>query len=106
MDKLIISEERIEASNWSHGQIDCNVGVVQRAERIVLLGFPMVFLGAGRNGMLLLGIVSVLALFAVITVVQRVHHVYKLTRSPLQESMPREPVAALADSMEKGQSGD
>ncbi len=100
---LIVSYARARAESL---MLECTVGVVQRAERIVLLGFPMIFLGAGRNGMLLLGIVSVLALLAVITVIQRVHHVYKLTRSAIRESMPPEPVVALADSMEKGQSGD
>lgn len=100
---LIVSYARARAEGL---MLECKVGVAQRAERILLLGVPMMFLGPGRDGMLLLGIVSVLALLAVITVIQRVHHVYKLTRSVMRENVSREPVAALADSMEKGQSGD
>lgn len=100
---LIVSYARARAEGL---MLECKVGVAQRAERILLLGVPMMFLGPGRDGMLLLGIVSVLALLAVITVVQRVYHVYKLTRSVTRENMPLEPTAVLADSMEKGQSGD
>ncbi len=100
---LIVSYARARAEGL---MLECKVGVVQRAERILLLGVPMMFLGPGRDGTLLLGIVSVLALLGVITVIQRVYHVYKLTRSAILENVPREPVAVLADSMEKGQSGD
>ncbi|MCH7715248.1 MAG: CDP-alcohol phosphatidyltransferase family protein [Gemmatimonadetes bacterium] len=100
---LIVSYARARAESL---MLECKVGVAQRAERILLLGVPMMFLGPGRDGMLLLGIVSVLALLAVITVIQRVHHVYKLTRSATRENMPRQAVTGLADSMEKGQSGD
>ena len=100
---LIVSYARARAEGLG---LECKVGVVQRAERILLLGVPMVSLGPGRDGTLLFGIVSVLALLGVITVIQRVHHVYKLTRSSILENVPREPVAVLADSMEKGQSGD
>ena len=99
---LIVSYARARAESL---MLECKVGVAQRAERILLLGAPMMFVGPGRDGMLLVGIVSVLALLAIITVIQRVHHVYKLTRSPVRDNMPREPAAALADTMEKGQKG-
>jgi len=100
---LIVSYTRARAEGL---MLECKVGMAQRAERIVLLGFPMIFLGPGPDGLVLLGIVTVLALLAVITVVQRVHHVYKVTHSAVLEELPREPVAALVESVEKGQSGD
>ncbi len=100
---LIVSYARARAEGL---RLECKVGLAQRAERILLLGIPMMFFGPGKDGVLLLGIVNVLALLAVITVVQRVHHVYKITRPVTSENMRGEPIAAMADSLEKGPSGD
>ena len=61
--------------------LDCSVGITQRAERILGLGIPTLFFGAGPNGYLLFGIVAVLALTSVITVGQRIAHVYRITRT-------------------------
>lgn len=60
--------------------LDCSVGLAQRAERILVLGIPTVLFGAGPNGWLLLGIVSLLGLTSIITVIQRIVHVHGLTR--------------------------
>ena len=100
---LIVSYARARAEGL---MLECKVGLAQRAERILLLGAPMMFFGSGRDGVLLLGIVNLLALLAVITVIQRVHHVYKITRSVTSEDLRGEPIAAMADSLEKGSSGD
>jgi hypothetical protein len=51
--------------------------------------------------MLLLGIVIGLALLSLITVVQRIHHVYKQTR-PGSADAESETIPALADSLKKG----
>ncbi len=86
--------------------LGCKVGLVQRAERILGLGVLLLFFGAGRQGMLLLGIVLVLAVLAVVTVIQRIHHVYKLTGCVTRKSAAPALMPALADSLKKGRSGD
>lgn len=73
---LIVSYSRARAEGL---QIECKVGLVQRAERLVGLGVPMMFFGAGRNGWLLLSIVAVLGALSLLTVLQRIVHVYRLT---------------------------
>lgn len=93
---LIVSYARARAEGLG---LECKVGVAQRAERILGLGVPTLFFGAGPGGALLLTIVSLLALVALITVVQRIHHVYKVTGprpSPPQTS-PRRKTPAFAD---------
>ncbi len=83
---LIVSYARARAEGLG---LDCKVGVAQRAERILGLGVPTMFFGAGPNGLLLLTIVSLLALTALVTLVQRIHHVHKVTRIPsIQQTSP------------------
>jgi phosphatidylinositol phosphate synthase len=74
---LIVSYARARAEGLG---LDCKVGMAQRAERIVGLGVPCLFVGAGPEGWVLFGIVALLALAAAITVVQRIAHVYSATR--------------------------
>ena len=59
--------------------IDCKVGLVQRAERIVLIGVPTTLVGAGPGGYVLEVIVALLALGSTITVVQRFLYVRQVT---------------------------
>lgn len=74
---LIVSYARARAEGLS---LDCQVGIAQRAERILGLGVPSLAVGAGPDGFVLLGIVAVLALLSTITVVQRIVHVNTITR--------------------------
>jgi CDP-diacylglycerol--glycerol-3-phosphate 3-phosphatidyltransferase len=74
---LTVSYARARAEGLG---LECKVGVAQRAERILLLGIPTLFVGAGPGGFVLLGVVAVLAVLAVITVAQRILHVRKITR--------------------------
>ena len=76
---LIVSYTRARAEGLG---LECNVGIAQRAERILLLGVPTMFLGAGANGALLFWIVGILALATVVTVVQRVVHVARTAGGP------------------------
>jgi CDP-diacylglycerol--glycerol-3-phosphate 3-phosphatidyltransferase len=76
---LLVSYTRARAEALG---IQCTVGIVQRAERVVLLGVPTLFLGAGRDGVLLFWIVAVLAMASTVTVVQRVVHVARAARGP------------------------
>jgi CDP-diacylglycerol--glycerol-3-phosphate 3-phosphatidyltransferase len=73
---LIVSYARARAEGLG---IDCKVGMVQRAERIVLTGVPTVIFGQGPQGLILFGIVTLLAVTSVITVVQRFVYVYRVT---------------------------
>ncbi|MDH4044588.1 MAG: CDP-alcohol phosphatidyltransferase family protein [Gemmatimonadota bacterium] len=74
---LIVSYARARAEGLS---LDCKVGIAQRAERILGLGVPSLFVGAGPDGLVLFGIVGVLALLSTITVAQRIAHVRAITR--------------------------
>ncbi len=74
---LLVSYARARAEGLG---IDCKVGLVQRAERIVGLGVPTVLVGAGSGGLVLFWIVTICSTLAsVITVVQRFVYVYQVT---------------------------
>ena len=57
-----------------------DVGMLQRPERVVLLSVPQAFFGLALGGWVLAGIIVLLSVTAWITVVQRVMHVYHVTR--------------------------
>lgn len=85
---LLVSYARARAEGLG---IDCKVGLVQRAERIVLLGVPTVLVGAGPRGLLLFWIVAILAVASVITVVQRFVYVYQVTEGARAPDAPKGP---------------
>ena len=88
--------------------LEAKVGMAQRAERIVFLGGPTLFFGAGKHGWMLLAILAWLTVVSWITVVQRIVHVYSITadeRKP--KGSPRTPnaitpPATVADPVVKG----
>ena len=88
---LLVSYTRARAEGLG---VECKVGIAARAERILLLGLPAVFFGAGPNGMLLFWIVVVLALVSAITVVQRVVHVARVA-----SGAPRPPPSAKRETL-------
>jgi CDP-diacylglycerol--glycerol-3-phosphate 3-phosphatidyltransferase len=57
-----------------------DVGMLQRPERVVLLSVPQAFFGLALDGWVLAVIIVLLSVTAWITVVQRVMHVYWVTR--------------------------
>jgi CDP-diacylglycerol--glycerol-3-phosphate 3-phosphatidyltransferase len=59
--------------------MDAKVGMVQRPERFVLLSVPQAFFGLALNGWVLGLIIVFLTVTAWITVVQRMHFVYRQT---------------------------
>lgn len=59
--------------------IDAKVGMLQRPERITLLSAPQIVFGLALDGLVLSGIVLLLAVTAWITVVQRITYVYRAT---------------------------
>lgn len=83
---LLVSYARARAEGLG---LDCKVGLVQRAERILLLGVPTVVLGAGPDGLVLFWIVTILALASVITVVQRFVYVYQVTEGAGASQAPK-----------------
>ena len=70
---LVVSYARARAEGLG---LDCKVGIAQRAERILLLGIPPLFFGAGPGAIYLQVIVVLLTVLALITVVQRIVHVH------------------------------
>ena len=98
---LTVSYARARAEGLG---LDCRVGIAQRAERILVLGVPSVLVGPGRDGLVLLVIVSLLALTALVTVVQRIVHVYRVTHA--LEGVPQHgPTTTRADAVGKGPRG-
>ena len=68
--------------------IDAKVGIMQRAERVVLLTAPQAFFGLALGGYILIGVVVLLTVTAWITAVQRILFVYRATTTPRVE-VPR-----------------
>lgn len=77
LSSLLVSYARARAEGLG---IDCKVGIVQRAERLLAIGVPSVLVGAGPRGIVLQVIVAVLAVLSTVTVVQRFVYVYRVTR--------------------------
>ncbi|MFQ6047516.1 MAG: hypothetical protein ACE5PT_14355, partial [Gemmatimonadales bacterium] len=101
---LIVSYARARAEGLG---LECRVGIAQRAERVLGLGVPTLFFGAGPQGMLLLAVVAVLAAVAVITVVQRMLHVRNAVREIPRRTEARWKVAAMAsESSHEGHGGE
>jgi len=85
VSSLIVSYARARAEGLG---IDCKVGIVQRAERLLAVGVPTLFLGAGSNAIVLKVIVAVLALASTITVVQRFVYMYQATEGQSDGDTP------------------
>ncbi len=82
--------------------LECKVGIAQRPERILGLGAPTLLFGAGPHGWLLLVLMVLLAAANVVTVVQRIAHVYRQT-TPAAAGRPQaQGSAMLADPLPKG----
>jgi CDP-diacylglycerol--glycerol-3-phosphate 3-phosphatidyltransferase len=97
---LVVSYARARAEGLG---LECKVGIAQRAERILGIGLPTLFVGAGPSGFLLLAVVTVLAVLAVITVGQRIVHVRQITREVRRSTQARlaRPSAVEASSIER-----
>jgi phosphatidylinositol phosphate synthase len=100
---LIVSYARARAEGLG---LECKVGLAQRAERIVGIGVPSLFFGAGPRGLLLLVIVGVLAVVALVTVFQRIAHVYRATRVAPRTTQARRVPTDFAPSLGKGPNGE
>jgi CDP-diacylglycerol--glycerol-3-phosphate 3-phosphatidyltransferase len=77
LSSLLVSYARARAEGLG---LECKVGIVQRAERLLGLGVPSLLIGAGPGGLVLQVIAALLAVFSTVTVVQRFVYVYRVTR--------------------------
>lgn len=78
--------------------IDAKVGMVQRAERVVLLAVPQAFFGLALGGWVLNAVIGIITAGAWITVVQRVQFVYHQTSNRVDAEPLRLPVERPASS--------
>jgi CDP-diacylglycerol---glycerol-3-phosphate 3-phosphatidyltransferase len=79
---LMISYTRARAEALG---LDCRVGLVPRAERVVLIGGAALFFGETNNGLALKIVIIVLVILSFLTVIQRIFWVYKhATGVPLE----------------------
>lgn len=78
LSALLVSYMRARAEGLG---LECKVGIVQRAERIIGLGLPTLLLGAGPRGLVLTSTVVVITVLSLITVGQRFVHVARATAS-------------------------
>ena len=93
---MLVSYTRARAEGLG---IDCKVGFAARAERLLALGLPALVFGAGPQ---LYWIVVILALATVVTVVQRVVHVARVSGTAEGGRRRRETVAARIPATGKG----
>lgn len=86
---LMVSYTRARAEALG---LDCSVGFMQRAERVVLLGLGSLLFGLMWDGLVLKVILVTLAVTTVLTSIQRIVWVYRHAAGvPLDESRPAPP---------------
>ena len=67
--------------------LDCRVGLMPRAERVVLIGSSALFFGESWDGLVLKGVILIMAVLTNLTAFQRIIWVWKHARGvPLTES--------------------
>jgi CDP-diacylglycerol---glycerol-3-phosphate 3-phosphatidyltransferase len=79
---LMVSYTRARAEALG---LDCKVGMMQRAERVFLIGAAALLFGAMWEAWVLRAVIVVVAVLANLTAFQRIYWVYKHTRMPPQE---------------------
>ncbi|HEX5386254.1 MAG TPA: CDP-alcohol phosphatidyltransferase family protein [Gemmatimonadales bacterium] len=92
LSSLLVSYARARAEGLG---LECKVGIAQRAERIVGLGGLSLIVGAGPRALVLEAVVTLLAAFSIVTVVQRFLYVYRQAEGASPHGM--EPEATAAD---------
>ncbi len=89
---LMVSYTRARAEALG---LDCSVGFMQRAERVVLLGGGALFFGLMWDGLVLKGIIVLVAAGTVLTAIQRIIWVYRRAGGvPLEDAPVRESAAS------------
>lgn len=76
---LLVSYTRARAEGMG---IECRVGLMQRAERVLLLGIATLFFASWREGLVLTLVMIAMAVLTNLTLIYRIHWVYRHTRVP------------------------
>ncbi|MEJ2216621.1 MAG: CDP-alcohol phosphatidyltransferase family protein [Gemmatimonadota bacterium] len=84
---LMVSYTRARAEAMG---LDCRVGLMPRAERIVLIGGAALFFGEAWEGLVLKGVIVVLAVLTNVTAIQRIIWVYRHARGVPLDAPPSE----------------
>ena len=96
---LMVSYTRARAEALG---LDCSVGFMQRAERVLLLGGGSLFFGLAWNGIVLRVVLVTLAVTSVLTAIQRIVWVYHEAKGvPLDEPHARTRSAPAREYTEK-----
>lgn len=74
---LMVSYTRARAEALG---LDCKVGLMQRPERVVLIGVAAMIFGGSWNGSVLTGVLLLMAVLTNFTAIQRIIWVYRHTR--------------------------
>jgi CDP-diacylglycerol---glycerol-3-phosphate 3-phosphatidyltransferase len=80
---LMVSYTRARAEALG---LDCKVGMMQRAERVFLIGAAALFFGTMWEAWVLRAVIIAVAVFANLTAFQRIYWVYRHTRPPKGEA--------------------
>lgn len=89
---LMVSYTRARAEGLG---LQCNVGLMQRAERVVLLGLGSLIFGLAWNGLVLDIVIIVVAVTSNITAIQRIAWVYQHAAGVPLEDLSVEPSPSL-----------
>jgi CDP-diacylglycerol--glycerol-3-phosphate 3-phosphatidyltransferase len=94
---LLVSYSRAKAEALG---LECSVGLMQRAERVVLLGLGSLIFGLMWNGLVLSGVIIIVAVLTNFTAVHRIIWVYRNAGDvPLEE--PEGVVPSVAEITEE-----
>lgn len=100
---LMVSYTRARAEGLG---LDCGVGLMQRAERVVLLGFGSLIFGLSWQGLVLNLVLAVVAVTTILTAVQRIVWVYRQAAGvPLETTILSQRTAATGKGKRKGSHG-
>lgn len=80
---LMVSYTRARAEGLG---LDCKVGLMQRTERVVLIGFAALLFGTMWNGLVLKAVLILMAVLTNFTAFQRIAWIYRHTRQPATRS--------------------
>lgn len=98
---LMVSYTRARAEALG---LDCKVGLMQRAERVVLIGGAAMLFGGAWNGSVLTGVLLVMAVLTNFTAFQRIVWVYRHTRREVAAepvAVPRAPIERSSTTQSK-----
>ncbi|HEX8431620.1 MAG TPA: CDP-alcohol phosphatidyltransferase family protein [Longimicrobium sp.] len=88
---LLVSYTRARAEALG---IDCNVGLMQRAERVILLGGSTLIFGSWRQGLVLTWVIWAMAILTNATALYRIYWVYRHLQTPAPPAAARAPRAS------------